>query len=83
MLILAVTAVAPLQVRTPVLLMLGEDDRRVPNKQGLEYYRALKAHGVPVRVLWYPGNNHSLSKVDAESDGFMNIALWLLKHLRV
>ncbi|XP_075430226.1 acylamino-acid-releasing enzyme [Ascaphus truei] len=71
------------QVRTPVLLMLGEDDRRVPNKQGLEYYRALKAHGVPVRVLWYPGNNHSLSKVDAESDGFMNIALWLLKHLRV
>ncbi|KAM4650959.1 acylamino-acid-releasing enzyme [Discoglossus pictus] len=69
------------QVKTPVMLMLGEEDRRVPNKQGLEYYRALRGHGVPVRVLWYPGNNHSLSKVDAESDGFMNIALWILKHL--
>ncbi|NXC23057.1 ACPH enzyme, partial [Corythaeola cristata] len=29
------------QVHTPVLLLLGEDDRRVPPKQGLEYYRAL------------------------------------------
>ncbi|XP_053577103.1 acylamino-acid-releasing enzyme isoform X2 [Bombina bombina] len=69
------------QVKTPVLLMLGEDDRRVPNKQGLEYYRALRGHGVTSRVLWYPGNNHSLSKVDAESDSFMNIALWILKHM--
>ncbi|XP_056129296.1 acylamino-acid-releasing enzyme isoform X4 [Lampris incognitus] len=69
------------QVKTPVLLTLGEDDKRVPNKQGVEYYRALKALQVPVRLLWYPGNNHSLSKVDAESDGFMNIALWVVKHL--
>lgn len=42
-------AVLFLQVRAPVLLMLGEDDRRVPPKQGLEYYRALKARGVPTR----------------------------------
>uniref|UniRef100_A0A8C4H2T3 acylaminoacyl-peptidase n=1 Tax=Dicentrarchus labrax TaxID=13489 RepID=A0A8C4H2T3_DICLA len=69
------------EVQTPVLLTLGEDDKRVPNKQGIEYYRALKAKQVPVRLLWYPGNNHSLSKVDAESDGFMNIALWIIQHL--
>uniref|UniRef100_A0A6Q2WUV8 acylaminoacyl-peptidase n=1 Tax=Esox lucius TaxID=8010 RepID=A0A6Q2WUV8_ESOLU len=68
-------------VKTPVLLTLGEDDKRVPPKQGIEYYRALKALQVPVRLLWYPGNNHSLSKVDAESDGFMNIALWVIQHL--
>uniref|UniRef100_A0A8L0DRT1 Acylamino-acid-releasing enzyme n=1 Tax=Oncorhynchus mykiss TaxID=8022 RepID=A0A8L0DRT1_ONCMY len=69
------------QVKTPVLLTLGEDDKRVPPKQGIEYYRALKALQVPVRLLWYPENNHSLSKVDAESDGFMNIALWMTQHL--
>uniref|UniRef100_A0A3B5LEB4 acylaminoacyl-peptidase n=1 Tax=Xiphophorus couchianus TaxID=32473 RepID=A0A3B5LEB4_9TELE len=69
------------QVRTPVLLTLGEDDKRVPNKQGIEYYKALKAKQIPVRLLWYPGNNHSLSKVDAESDGFMNITLWIIQHL--
>ncbi|NWZ59156.1 ACPH enzyme, partial [Haliaeetus albicilla] len=70
------------QVRAPVLLLLGEDDRRVPPKQGLEYYRALKARGVLTRLLWYPGNNHALAGVEAEADGFMNMALWLLKHLR-
>ncbi|MBN3315453.1 ACPH enzyme, partial [Atractosteus spatula] len=77
------------QVKTPVLLTLGEEDKRVPSKQGIEYYKALKALQVPVRLchfvcfrlLWYPGNNHSLSKVDAESDGFMNIALWITQHL--
>ncbi|XP_020785237.1 acylamino-acid-releasing enzyme isoform X1 [Boleophthalmus pectinirostris] len=69
------------KVQTPVLLTIGEDDKRVPSKQGIEYYRALKAKKVPVRLLWYPGNNHSLSKVDAESDGFMNIALWFIQHL--
>ncbi|NWX30081.1 ACPH enzyme, partial [Notiomystis cincta] len=70
------------QVRAPVLLMLGEDDRRVPPKQGLEYFRALKARGMPTRLLWYPGNNHALAGVEAEADGFMNIVLWLLKHLQ-
>lgn len=36
-------------MKTPVLLMLGQEDRRVPFKQGMEYYRALKAWNVPVR----------------------------------
>ncbi|TTC88580.1 Acylamino-acid-releasing enzyme [Bagarius yarrelli] len=71
------------QVKTPVLLTLGAEDKRVPNKQGIEYYKALKALQVPVRLLWYPENNHSLSKVDAESDGFMNIALWIIQHLNL
>lgn len=38
-----------LQVKTPLLLMMGQEDRRVPFKQGMEYYRALKARNVPVR----------------------------------
>ncbi|NXU55433.1 ACPH enzyme, partial [Turnix velox] len=70
------------RVRTPVLLMLGEEDRRVPPQQGLEYYRALKARGVPTRLLLYPGNGHALAGVEAEADGFMNIAMWLVKYLR-
>lgn len=37
------------QVKTPLLLMLGQEDRRVPFKQGMEYYRVLKARNVPVR----------------------------------
>lgn len=34
------------------------------------------------RVLLYPGNNHALAGVEAEADGFMNIALWLIQHMK-
>ncbi|XP_028742829.1 acylamino-acid-releasing enzyme [Peromyscus leucopus] len=69
------------QVKTPVLLMLGQEDRRVPFKQGMEYYRALKARNVPVRLLLYPKSTHALSEVEVESDSFMNTVLWLHTHL--
>ncbi|XP_043934197.1 acylamino-acid-releasing enzyme [Protopterus annectens] len=70
------------QVKTPVLLALGENDRRVPCHQGIEFYRILKARGVPVRLLWYPGSNHALADVDAEADCVMNQALWIIQHLK-
>ncbi|XP_037385080.1 acylamino-acid-releasing enzyme [Talpa occidentalis] len=69
------------QVKTPLLLMLGQEDRRVPFKQGMEYYRALKARNVPVRLLLYPKSTHALSEVEVESDSFMNAVLWLRTHL--
>uniref|UniRef100_UPI00398E57AE acylamino-acid-releasing enzyme-like isoform X4 n=2 Tax=Pristiophorus japonicus TaxID=55135 RepID=UPI00398E57AE len=64
------------RARTPVLIMLGEKDKRVHPTQGLELYHALRARDVPVRLLWYPDDNHSLSKVGTEADVFMNVALW-------
>nr|KAF6419877.1 acylaminoacyl-peptide hydrolase [Molossus molossus] len=69
------------QVKTPLLLMLGQKDRRVPFKQGIEYYRALKTRNVPVRLLLYPKSTHALSEVEVESDSFMNAVLWLRTHL--
>lgn len=69
------------QVKTPLLLMLGQEDRRVPFKQGMEYYRVLKARNVPVRLLLYPKSTHALSEVEVESDSFMNAVLWLCTHL--
>ena len=32
------------------------------------------------RLLCYPGNNHPISKVDAESDVFVNLARWFFEH---
>ncbi|KAK7135760.1 hypothetical protein R3I94_014437 [Phoxinus phoxinus] len=69
------------QIRAPVLLMLGGRDRRVSPHQGLELYRALKSRNTPVRLLWYSDEGHSLSKVNTQSDCFLNIALWFKEHL--
>ncbi|XP_074645088.1 acylamino-acid-releasing enzyme-like [Tubulanus polymorphus] len=77
--------VSPMQfvdkVQTPVMIMLGKDDLRVPPKQGHEYIRALKARGVKTRLLAYPDNSHPLNKVDTEADAFVNIVHWFFKHL--
>ncbi|XP_029995811.1 acylamino-acid-releasing enzyme [Sphaeramia orbicularis] len=69
------------QVRAAVLLMLGGRDRRVSPHQGLEFYRALKSRGSTVRLLWFPEDGHSLSRVDTQADCFINTALWLQEHL--
>ncbi|CAH1784714.1 unnamed protein product [Owenia fusiformis] len=68
-------------VTTPVMIMLGAIDLRVPPKQGHEYYRALKANNVEARMLVYEGNCHPINKVDAEADAFVNIVKWFTKHL--
>lgn len=69
------------KVKTPTLIMLGEDDLRVPPSQGKKYYKILKAQGTKARLLSYPDNNHPISKVEAESDALINMARWFHEHL--
>ncbi|XP_070695412.1 acylamino-acid-releasing enzyme [Pempheris klunzingeri] len=69
------------QIRAPVLLMLGGRDRRVSPHQGLELYKVLKSRDLPVRLLWFPEDGHSLSRVDTQADCFLNTVLWLHQHL--
>nr|KAI8735644.1 acylamino-acid-releasing enzyme-like isoform X2 [Biomphalaria glabrata] len=69
------------QIKTPVLLLIGLDDKRVPPSQGNELYKALKARGVNVKYLTYPGNNHSLSEVETETDCMINTIKWFNTHL--
>ncbi|XP_064633594.1 acylamino-acid-releasing enzyme-like isoform X1 [Lineus longissimus] len=69
------------KMKTPTMIMLGSNDLRVPPKQGLAFYKALKSRAVPVRVLMYADNSHPLNKVDTEADAFVNIVHWFVKHL--
>ncbi|MGA8595540.1 MAG: S9 family peptidase [Bryobacteraceae bacterium] len=46
-------------VTTPALIQQGSDDTVVPLGQGEEYYNALQAQGVPVRMVVYPRSGHS------------------------
>jgi len=45
-------------VTTPTLIQHGEADDRVPVSQGYEFYNALRAQGVPVRMLVMPRQPH-------------------------
>ena len=47
-------------IKSSVLLCLGEKDRRVPYGAGLQYYNMLKMTGADIRMLTYPNNDHSM-----------------------
>jgi dipeptidyl aminopeptidase/acylaminoacyl peptidase len=46
-------------VATPTMIQHGEADERVPTSQGYELYNALRAQGVPTRMLVLPRQPHS------------------------
>lgn len=51
------------RVKTPVLITVGDEDRTTPPSQSLEYYRALRAAGVPTALVEFPGEPHAVEPV--------------------
>ncbi|KAH0833856.1 Alpha/Beta hydrolase protein [Lanmaoa asiatica] len=58
------------RVKTPVLIMLGEDDLRVPPTQGKGYYHVLKGKGRVVEMLVFPKETHPIDGVEAARVSF-------------
>jgi dipeptidyl aminopeptidase/acylaminoacyl peptidase len=46
-------------MKTPLLLIHGDADERVPTSQSYELYHALQERGVPVRMLVIPRSHHN------------------------
>lgn len=69
-------------VKTPSLVMLGVEDRRVPNYEGLNWYYYLKGKGdVDVRAMMFDGNGHALDGVEAEKMGFEALGKFLIEFI--
>nr|WP_263849036.1 S9 family peptidase [Lacticaseibacillus nasuensis] len=49
-------------VKTPTLVLHGEQDQRCPIGQGEEFYTALKLRGVDTKFIRFPQSNHELSR---------------------
>lgn len=50
------------RIRTPLLIIHGDEDRRTGFVQSEMLYRSLKALDRPVELVRYPGGNHELSR---------------------
>jgi dipeptidyl aminopeptidase/acylaminoacyl peptidase len=68
------------KVTTPLLVLHGEADLRVPTYQGREFYEALAAHGKTTRMVTYPGSGHFPSAWEQRRDVFREIADWLARY---
>jgi len=68
------------RVSTPLLVLHGEADLRVPTFQGRELYEALRARGRPTRMVTYPGSGHFPSLWEQRRDVFRELASWLARY---
>ena len=62
---------------TPMLVIHGERDYRVPVTQGLECYGVLKAKGVPARLVYFPDENHWILKPRNSVFWYREVHDWL------
>jgi dipeptidyl aminopeptidase/acylaminoacyl peptidase len=70
------------RVKTPMLILHGEEDQRVPVTQGYEYRRALDRRGVPVRMVVYPRQGHGVTEPKLQKHVMEEHAAWLENYLR-
>jgi dipeptidyl aminopeptidase/acylaminoacyl peptidase len=67
-------------VTTPLLILHGEADIRVPTYQGREFYEVLAARGKTTRMVTYPGSPHFPRLWQQRINIFDEIAAWLAKY---
>ena len=66
---------------TPMLVLHGERDFRVPVTQGLECYGVLRAKGVPARLVYFEDENHWILKPKNSLVWYREVLGWLERWL--
>ena len=72
------------KVETPVLLLHGEDDSRVPISQSEQYFTALVTAGAEVEFVRLPGTSHGIFRAkhaEIRYEYFSRMLAWFEKHL--
>jgi dipeptidyl aminopeptidase/acylaminoacyl peptidase len=68
--------------QTPMLVVLGEKDYRVPYTQGLGAFTALQRKGVPAELLVFPDENHWVLKPKNSLQWHQTVFAWLDRWLK-
>ena len=68
-------------VSTPTMIQHGEADVRVPISQGYEFYNALKAQGVPTRMLVLPRQPHGPNEPKMQMAAMKSNLEWFEKYI--
>lgn len=68
------------QVTTPLLILHGESDLRVPTSQGRELFILLAERGKTVRMVTYPGSPHFPRLAEQVRNVLQEVGNWLEKY---
>ena len=68
--------------KTPLLVVHSANDFRVPLEQGLQLFTALQRMGVPSKLLYFPDEDHFISKPQNAELWWKTIHEWLATYLK-
>lgn len=68
--------------QTPMLIVLGEKDFRIPYSQGLGAFTALQGKGIDTQLLVFPDENHWVLKPKNSLQWHNTVFAWLAKYLK-
>jgi dipeptidyl aminopeptidase/acylaminoacyl peptidase len=68
--------------RTPMLVIHGEQDFRVPDTQGIATFTALQRRGIESRLLYFPDENHWVLKPANSVLWYATVLDWLEQHTK-
>jgi dipeptidyl aminopeptidase/acylaminoacyl peptidase len=63
-------------VQTPVLILHGEKDERVPLSQAIGFHRALRHHNIPTELVVYPREPHGIGERAHQIDLLGRVRSW-------
>jgi len=66
-------------VTTPLLILHGSNDERVPIGQPMEFYRALKDRGKTTELVFYPREGHGFAEYYHQMDRMKREYEWLAR----
>ncbi len=69
-------------IRTPMLLVEGALDFRVPEGQAIQLFTSLQRRGVPSRLLYFPDEGHWVLKPQNSQLWYKTVLEWLDKYVK-
>ncbi|MEO8809995.1 MAG: S9 family peptidase [Rhodanobacter sp.] len=69
------------QVKTPMLIIVGDRDAECPAPQSFEMWHALRAQGVPTSLVVYPNEGHHFVDPAHQRDVLQRALEWFGKYL--
>ncbi len=69
-------------IRTPMLVIHGQRDLRVPISEGLRLWTDLRRHNVPAKFLYFPDENHWILKPQNARLWYETVWAFLDEHVR-
>ncbi|HET7036958.1 MAG TPA: S9 family peptidase [Thermomicrobiaceae bacterium] len=70
------------KIKTPLLIMHGDQDKRVPTEESEQVAAIMREQGLPHRYIVYPGEGHGFRQREHRIDCYRQMFDWFATYLR-